>query len=69
MNWNEINHTHHGLTAEVTDPRPTRLRSRLTDSTFYGVIKCEKEGEVPLLMDGAERIHALAGWYHVSIID
>ena len=62
MKWNEINHTHHGLTVEVRNPRPPWEK-------VMGRVRCPKQGVLPVLVNGAEKIYSFAWWYEVDIID
>jgi hypothetical protein len=65
MKWKEIDHTFHGLTAEVKDPRRPKSKA----DTVMGVINCEAEGVITILRSGAEKVHMFAWWFEVEIID
>lgn len=73
MKWNEVNHEHHGLVVEVSDPRPPRSSSvrelLIGKERILGRIKCEKNCVPVLVTDGGKKVHTFAGWYNVEVIE
>jgi hypothetical protein len=68
MKWADVNHTHHGLTAEVS--YSGRLpNGAMLDGPVMGRIRCEARGVIACLVDGDEKVHMFADFYDVDIID